>query len=43
MVLSNQELVHMFDQLMSHLNGEDNSMAEEFRERLEETLEYLVS
>ncbi|AID17712.1 putative tail spike protein [Escherichia phage ECBP5] len=42
-MLSNQELLEKFDELMSHLNSEDNSMAEEFRINLEEVLEYLVS
>lgn len=28
-------ILNKFDQLMSHLNGEDNSMAEEFRKSLE--------
>ena len=28
-------ILKKFDQLMSHLNGEDNSMAEEFRAELE--------
>lgn len=28
------DLVKEFDKLMSHLNGEENSMAEEFREML---------
>lgn len=28
-------ILNKFDQLMSHLNGEENSMAEEFREALE--------
>ena len=28
-----------FDQLMSHLNGEDNSMVEEFRAELEKVQE----
>lgn len=30
-----QELLKKFDQLMSHLNGEENGMAEEFRKALE--------
>lgn len=32
-------IVKKFDQLMSHLNGEDNSMAEEFRAELEKVQE----
>lgn len=28
------DLIKEFDKLMSHLNGEENSMAEEFREYL---------
>lgn len=32
-------IVNKFDQLMSHLNGEDNSMAEEFRAELEKVQE----
>lgn len=32
-------IVKKFDQLMSHLNGEDNSMAEEFRTELEKVQE----
>jgi cytochrome c556 len=32
-------ILNKFDQLMSHLNGEDNSMAEEFREALEKVQE----
>lgn len=28
-------ILEQFDQLMSHLNGEENSMAEEFRKALE--------
>ena len=32
-------ILKKFDQLMSHLNGEDNSMAEEFRAELEKVQE----
>lgn len=32
-------ILNKFDQLMSHLNGEENSMAEEFREALEKVQE----
>lgn len=32
-------IVKKFDQLMSHLNGEDNSMAEEFCAELEKVQE----
>lgn len=32
-------ILKKFDQLMSHLNGEDNSMAEEFRGALEKVQE----
>lgn len=28
------ELLNMFDNLMSHLNGEENDMAEEFKQAL---------
>ncbi|AWY03148.1 putative tail spike protein [Cronobacter phage GW1] len=34
-------LLKRFDDLMSHLNGEDNSLAEEFREALSEAVEDL--
>lgn len=30
-----EQILNQFDRLMSHLNSEENSMAEEFRERLE--------
>lgn len=32
--MSELDLLKKFDELMSHLNGEENSMAEEFREAL---------
>lgn len=32
-------ILKKFDRLMSHLNGEENSMAEEFREELEKLQE----
>ena len=32
-------ILKKFDQLMSHLNGEENSMAEEFRAELEKVQE----
>lgn len=32
-------ITEFFDQLMSHLNGEENSMAEEFRTALEKVQE----
>ena len=32
-------ILEHFDQLMSHLNGEENSMAEEFRTALEKVQE----
>ncbi|QOV05439.1 hypothetical protein [Klebsiella phage P510] len=32
-------LLEQFDSLMSHLNGEDNDMAEAFRKELESRLE----
>lgn len=31
-------LLKQFDALMSHINSEDNELAEEFRKNLEETL-----
>lgn len=34
-------ILKKFDQLMSHLNGEENSMAEEFRVELEKVQEKL--
>lgn len=30
-----EQILNQFDRLMSHLNSEENSMAEEFREQLE--------
>lgn len=36
--MSQKELLNMFDELMSHLNSEENDMAENFREKLEEAL-----
>lgn len=33
------KLLKMFDSLMSHLNSEENSMAEEFREELVKLME----
>lgn len=33
-----QEMLKQFDQLMGHLNSEENGMAEEFRETLEKAL-----
>ena len=32
--MSELDLLKKFDELMSHLNGEENSLAEEFREAL---------
>lgn len=32
------EMLRKFNSLMSHLNSEENEMAEEFREKLEEVL-----
>lgn len=37
--VSKETILQKFDQLMSHLNGEENSMAEEFREELESVQE----
>lgn len=42
-VISNDELIALYDQVLSHLNGEDNELALQFKENLEATLEYLVS
>lgn len=37
--MSKATILEHFDQLMSHLNGEENSMAEEFRAALEKVQE----
>ncbi|WQZ00618.1 hypothetical protein [Klebsiella phage vB_KpnP_cmc355D] len=34
-------ILKKFDELMSHLNGEENGMADEFRKKLEARLEFL--
>ena len=37
--MSELDLLKKFDELMSHLNGEENSLAEEFREALSAELD----
>lgn len=34
-------ILKKFDELMSHLNGEENGMSDEFRKKLEARLEFL--
>lgn len=42
-VISNDDLISLYEQVLSHLNGEENELALQFKEHLEATLEYLVS